>query len=244
MKRKVVLAKDLVFENKYYDTDKPTAIELRYMGIYGNLQKFLPIYTTKNYNVDWDGCISFEYYPTAKWYADNIENEQSNNKNMEKRPVMLTLAEARKLYKHDQWKSVMLNSYTKEELEAPELPTSWRDIGLMDGYFITKDSAICLATECNSKLTQHKNVFATEKQAQSALAMAQLSQLMKAYNGDWTPNWTSNSDQIKYAITLHNGTVGKDDLYKSYQFLVFPTAKLRHTFLINFEPLINQYFEM
>ena len=54
----------------------------------------------------------------------------------------------------------------------------WEDLENIEGWYVSTSSNICkldLKTKTFNKL---KNVFATENQARSALAMAQLSQLM------------------------------------------------------------------
>lgn len=42
-------------------------------------------------------------------------------------------------------------------------------------------------------------IYSNDKQAKSALAFAQLSQLAKAMNGDWESDW-KNTDEDKYTI--------------------------------------------
>ena len=70
------------------------------------------------------------------------------------------------------------------------------------GYFIDHDesSIIFFDSEENQFTDDYeigsdfKNIFKTEKQAKSALAYAQLTQLMALpeYNGDWVPDWDAD----------------------------------------------------
>ena len=70
--------------------------------------------------------------------------------------------------------------------------------------------------------------------------MAQLSQLMKAYNGNWEPDWAD--DQNKYIIYMSNNKVFSDHYSKRYHFLAFKSEKIRNEFGENFNDLIRQYF--
>ena len=88
---------------------------------------------------------------------------------------------------------------------------------------------------------EHKNVFATKKQAKSAVVMAQLSQLMKVYNGGWEADWY-NVNIIKYCIGRKYNNILRNNYTFTYQFLAFKTPEIRDEFLKNFEPLIRQYF--
>jgi hypothetical protein len=62
---------------------------------------------------------------------------------------------------------------------------------------------------------------------------------MKAYNGDWVPDWT-DEDEKKYTIYFVNGTVNAawDDHYQ--RFLAFKAKELRDEFLKNFKELIME----
>jgi hypothetical protein len=79
------------------------------------------------------------------------------------------------------------------ELEPiQEWPKTWEELGKIHGYYHSLSAEICKAH--NSKC-----LFATQQQAESALAMAQLSQLHRAIVGDWEADW-SDTSQNKYCI--------------------------------------------
>lgn len=74
---------------------------------------------------------------------------------------------------------------------------------IMQGYWIRSDSYICY---CNKRLniTRDYNLFVTEKQAKSALAMARISQIMandERFGGPITDKeW--NNEGTKYVLKM------------------------------------------
>jgi hypothetical protein len=80
-----------------------------------------------------------------------------------------------------------------ELIKESELPKSWEDLHFNRGYVLNSyvpvvSDLIVDAGFNGNKLEKHKVYFATESQAKSALAFAQLSQLVKVMNGDWIPD--------------------------------------------------------
>jgi len=123
---------------------------------------------------------------------------------------------------------------------APELPKRWEDLNGISGCFLSEDSNIITDDGAGFEAEPwNRNIFASLKEAESALAMAQLSQLMKVYRGGWVPV----KGKSRFAIMPDS-----DDELRVYQafthtsFLSFETEKLATQFLNNFRPLINQYF--
>ena len=81
---------------------------------------------------------------------------------------------------------LLLANFSKEELTKKELPKSWNELKEIKGYFISEeDSSIDDYISGGNRKDYELSVYATEKQARSALAMAQLSQLMAVYNDGW-----------------------------------------------------------
>lgn len=86
-------------------------------------------------------------------------------------------------------------------------------------------------------------IFATKKQAQSALAMAQISQIMandKRFGGVITDEEWSNKDK-KYTISRRDNLIELDFRYQYYNFLAFHTAEQRDLFLKENRDLVKQY---
>ena len=121
----------------------------------------------------------------------------------------------------------------------------WRDddINKIEGYFITKESNIASHAGLNSRLNY--NVFATEKQAKSALAMARISQIMandERFGGVVTDGEWQDEDIPKYAIIRQDtNIVTIKSYYGRYYFLAFHTAEQRDLFLKENEDLVRDY---
>lgn len=121
-----------------------------------------------------------------------------------------------------------------EEIQEKQLPKSWEELDFVNGYWIDGISNIkdysCLASDNN------RNIFSTKEEAEAAIALAQLSQLKKAYNGDWTPDYTDNEFKFSIFIDSERFQLGVSKSTRS--FLSFKTAELRDEFARNFKELI------
>ena len=85
----------------------------------------------------------------------------------------------------------------------------------------------------------------TEKQAKSALAYAQLTQLMALpeHNGDWVPDWVSET-QLKHCIEMDSMNIVSATFSTAYSKLSFKSAEVRDKFLKNNYDLLKEYFEL
>jgi hypothetical protein len=121
---------------------------------------------------------------------------------------------------------------------APELPKRWEDLKEIRGSYIDPRCNI-ITDDKNYDVEQwNRDVFTTQKEASAALAMAQLSQLMKVYRAGWDPV----KGKSRYVIMPN-----AEDILGVYQvpyivYLSFETEKLATQFLNNFRDLINQYY--
>lgn len=120
----------------------------------------------------------------------------------------------------------------------------WRDNEDAEfyGYFITNYSGI-LPTFNANHVTNH-NVFAEEKQAKSALAMAYISQIMandERFGGPVTYEEWNNSTMKKYCITRFSNKPKIDTYNYLYHFLAFHTQEQRDLFLKENEDLVKDY---
>ena len=86
-----------------------------------------------------------------------------------------------------------------------------------------------------------RNVFLTEKEAKSALAMAQISQLMPYYGGSITDEEWSDSDTTKYAITRYKGQSALENTILWYHFLAFHTEEQRDDFFEHNYELVKDF---
>ena len=140
-----------------------------------------------------------------------------------------------------------------ELTKEPNYPKSWdnmiRTEGL-SGYNI--ESYIDKSYPSDEVLYHYsKGVFNTEKQAQSALAFAQLSQLCKVMideynkvnNCDWKPDWT-NDNQDKFVITRSRNRLNLFVSKTEWRPLAFPDKISVEFSLLHHESLWKQYYEL
>jgi hypothetical protein len=120
----------------------------------------------------------------------------------------------------------------------------------MSGYFISGSAEVMPLPptyRAFSDNPEDNNVFATEQQAKSAWAMAQLSQIMQndsrlggpITNADWR-----NRNMTKYIIERIGDRICTDLWWAKWYFLAFHTAEQRDLFLRENESLIKEYFMM
>ena len=83
--------------------------------------------------------------------------------------------------------------------------------------------------------------FIDEKHAKSAIAMAQISQLLPYFGGRITDEEWSNSGTIKYVIVKMEGKLDCAASYGEYIFLAFHTKLQRDNFLKYNERLVKDY---
>jgi hypothetical protein len=113
----------------------------------------------------------------------------------------------------------------------------------ISGYVIDDyNSSIFYETRTRSNISCNKNIFLTKKHAISALAMAQISQLINDYGGEVTSEEWKQESINKYIISRYNSNIFKDIVYVGYCFLAFHTASQRNSFFENNENLIKQYY--
>jgi hypothetical protein len=82
--------------------------------------------------------------------------------------------------------------------------------------------------------------FKSKKELESALAMSELSGLIKIYNNGWVPDW-DNYD-VKCCIVRRYNKIEKRNVLNDFHFLAFTGEITRDMFLKNYEHLIRKYF--
>ena len=115
---------------------------------------------------------------------------------------------------------------------------SWEDLKEIKGVFITKCSSITKYNGINDD--NNKNVFLNEKYAKSALALAQISQLLPYY--DAKVNW--DSFVTKYCIVRVPKGITINVLQSTYSILAFNTKEEAERFIKYNEQLVKDYFMM
>jgi hypothetical protein len=121
-----------------------------------------------------------------------------------------------------------------------KFPKSWEELENIRGCFVDISCKLVNVIKGDTKEV-NKNIFATEEQAQAAIALAQLSQLKKVYREiekgeiDW-----KNNHQKKYVIIGKEKNITKDAFFMNNYFLAFLQQETRDLFFENFKDLIEQ----
>jgi hypothetical protein len=160
---------------------------------------------------------------------------------METRNVKISLETANRWFKSTDNELKELAVQTYPEVAKKELPKSFNELALISGYYLNTNSEI---SECEAEaplLNEDHNIFATQNQAKSALAMAKLSQVMTVYNDGWVADW-SDKNQCKFCIGFVGGSIEVSFIHLTKHFLTFKTKELAEEFLTNFKEDIETYF--
>ena len=121
----------------------------------------------------------------------------------------------------------------------------WRDNENADvaGYYITYGGRISDQPQ-GKNIKENYGLFATEKQAKSALAMARISQIMandKRFGGVVTYEEWENGKVHKFVIMRSGNCIQVNTNWVEYQFLAFHTLEQRNLFLEENEDLVKDY---
>lgn len=148
--------------------------------------------------------------------------------------------------RHQFFKKVEEDGYRwyPESLTLSEIKKRWvdKEDAEVKGYFINSDSHIEYYSGHNIHIDH--NIFATEKQAKSALAMARISQIIAndiRFGGPITDEeWVTNNLK-KFTIRRINGRAVFNTDSFVYNFLAFHTAEQRQLFWEENDSLIKDY---
>lgn len=113
----------------------------------------------------------------------------------------------------------------------------WKDLKCVPGVYITENSCINSAP-AGLVLPHNRNVFLNEKYAKSALALAQISQLLPHYDTD--VYW--NILDPKYCICRVKKELAILPFAKHYHILAFNTEDEAERFLKHNEQLVKDFY--
>ena len=151
---------------------------------------------------------------------------------METKEIKITIPEG---YEIDMEKSTFKKIVFKKKENTIN---SWEDLKKVEGCYISPDSSISHVNLLLQNSKEHKNVFINEKYAKSALALAQISQLLPYY--DSNVNWDRST--IKYCIARRDTKIYIDTWQSLYNLLAFNSKKEAERFLKYNEQLVKDYF--
>lgn len=107
---------------------------------------------------------------------------------------------------------------------------TWKDLKFISGIFINSESYLKEISTI-TKDSNDKNVFISKKYAKSALALAQISQLMPYYGGEITEEEWKNVRLKKYGVLLYNSKIATNIYYDTKQMIGFHTEEQLNRFL-------------
>ena len=161
---------------------------------------------------------------------------------MEQRTIKLDIETARKWYNgsDDSLRTLALQAFSEDELKTHV--KVWEDLFNAPKNY----KGFCIKSNSNLEgrvilSDSDKCVFVDEKHAKSALAMAQISQLMPYYGGRITDEEWGNSNCKQVIKRVGNEIKYLDNTQYSYNFLAFHTIEQRDEFLKNNEQLVKEY---
>lgn len=134
-----------------------------------------------------------------------------------------------------------------DTLTLSKIQKRWRDneYKTISGYYTHTDSRITYS-EDHSNTKENYNLFATEKQAKSALAMARISQIMandNRFGGIVTDEEWGNNVPSYYVILKVRNILVITTSYR-YEYLAFHTEEQANLFLEENEDLVKDYYMM
>lgn len=150
---------------------------------------------------------------------------------MEPKDIKITIPEG---YEIDMEKS----TFERIVFKKKKVINSWEDLKKVGGYYINTCSSIIYAGDLSENYNEHRNVFFNEKYAKSALAMAQISQLLPYY--DSKVDWYKVT--VKYCIVRIGNEIYIEMWQSSYHLLAFNSREEAKRFLKHNEQLVKDYF--
>jgi hypothetical protein len=138
--------------------------------------------------------------------------------------------------------SCLLDLVIVEEVEEPKF---WSDdkSNTFGGFFIDAYGGIIEVSKLPNTVSNY-NIFATEKQAKSVLAMARISQIMandiENFGGVITDEEWNNAEW-KYIIYRDGCSISTTAIMSDYSFLAFHTEKQRDLFIEKYPQLVKDY---
>lgn len=129
------------------------------------------------------------------------------------------------------------SSFEKIIFKKKRVINTWDNLRLIEGYYIGSKGEIIEYKQGNA-IYSNRNIFLNEKYTKSALALAQISQLLPYY--DSNVNWYKVTD--KYCIVRIGNRICIETWQSSYHLLAFYSKEEAERFLKYNEQLVKDYF--
>lgn len=239
MRGQIVEQSDLVGEIKYFPIEvvQEMVNEQVKQGNYADVSAFARCKTSIHPCFDWKlSNLGWEFW-------NNVINEKNFDLFFDKLPKMQLVVTIPEGFEIDKENSTFEKIVFKK-IES-KYPKDWKGAFKgkgIEGFWIDRASEIAHAG-CTARL-EEANVFKTKKQAESALAYAQLTQLMAlpCYNGDWEAGW--NGVTQNHVIERYGNEISKDYYSKAFSPIAFKSKEIRDAFMENHVELLYKYFQL
>ena len=116
---------------------------------------------------------------------------------------------------------------------------------MVNGYYIDTDNKLVKQSSRIPWLKCHHNIFATEEEAKSAQAMAELSQIIandERFGKPFTDKEWNDPNIFKYVIGRQKDLLFFDYSRTTWCFFAFRTEEQRELFYQENKDLIKQYY--
>lgn len=143
---------------------------------------------------------------------------------METRELVITIPEGYEIDKEN-------STFECIKFKKKQVINTWKDIKRIEGCFINNYSEIRKLELPTNKDCFDQNVFISERYAKSALALAQISQLMPYYGGEITDEEWRNVRLKKYGVLFYNSKIATNIYYDTKQIIGFHTEEQVNKFL-------------
>lgn len=175
---------------------------------------------------------------------------------METKTLKISLEKAKELYKNgsEDIKSLLLETFSKEELKRLELPKTWEEYCenhycrdyYMDSGSVIKSFTLNIDTKLRPETD--KNTVESKENGEAILALCQLIRLRDEYNEHISIDY-DKENSAPYAIVYDEATcsyaIVLSNKYSRYKNLfVFHTQELAQEFLKNFKPLLDTFYKI
>ena len=121
---------------------------------------------------------------------------------------------------------------------------TWEDLigeKYINPAYINVEGSVSSIEEVGVFTKNYKGLFASEKHAKSALAIAQISQLMPHYGKEITDEEWKDGNMDKYVLFKYEGHINIDTSRNTHFLLAFHTGQQCEDFLKYNEQLIKDY---
>lgn len=174
------------------------------------------------------------------WDDEMFDETYNENKIMKQKEVKIIIPDG---YEIDNEKStfekIVFKKKEKEvktwdDLVGKKIPNGSRVISI-------SSSTNVLVSRWTFNKNSDENTFIDERHAKSALAMAQISQLMPYYGGAISDNEWNDANLPKWVIMRYGKSIDKKSHFSEYCFLAFHTREQCAEFLKYNEQLVKDY---